>query len=62
MSSWSLLKQGGICFFNPLMQMHKGEWCCGSAGRRAVLLPGDPTAITEDTFQWMTNKKLPPRL
>lgn len=49
-------------FFNPLMQMHKGEWCCGSAGRRAVLLPGDPTAITEDTFQWMTNKKLPPRL
>lgn len=67
-----LLEQGFFClfcllfffliFFNPLMQIHKGEQRCISAGRRAELIPGDPIAITEDTLQWMSNKNLPPRL
>lgn len=67
-----LLEQGFFClfcllvffdfFFNPLMQIHKGEQRCRSAGRRAELIPGDPIAVTEDTLQWMSNKNLPPRL
>lgn len=48
--------------FHPLKQMHKGEWSCRSTGRGAQLLAGCPIAITEDMFQWITNKKLPPRL
>lgn len=49
-------------YFMSFTNAHKEHRCCGSAGWGTESLPGDPIAITEDMFQWLTNKKQPPWL
>lgn len=44
-------------FFIPFANAHKGHRCCGLSAWGTEPLPGDPSAIMEDMFQWLEQQE-----